>query len=222
MDQSPLLVDGKDEHERLRQGHFLPKRLLTFGDRVKQLSPYGDRFAFFTPAVLYLWGRFPDQILFHFLEHQGCRVDFFHMKFARPLFQGLTAPNGDADWNHVLWAIERPHWQAFEDHVLAAVLTDTPRGLVIRYGAQDLAITDPVANDQSLLISGEIPLCPITAFGVRSNLCQISLVSRAPGLVPDVVWHGSDAQCNLYASVMFQQRAPEQAVELMRTEGQQP
>lgn len=217
MEQPQLLCDGKDSEERLRLGKFLPKRPLTFAPGVKRLGSFTERFAFFTPAIPYLWGRFSDQLLFHFLELQGCRVDFFHMKFSRPLFQGMDAPNGDQDWNHVLWAVEQHFWKPFEDHILASVCTDSPQQIVIRYGAQDLLINDPLAVERQIIVTTACQV-PVTVFGVRSNRGTVA-IKEVPGLRPQVVWHEPDKQCSLYANVMFQQRAAEQAVDLMRTEG---
>jgi hypothetical protein len=180
---------------------------LSFNAQVKALAPFAERFAFFTPAIPYLWGRFADALLFHFLELQGCRVDFFHTKFDRPLFQGMTAPDGDADWNYVLWAVERQHWQAFEDYVLAAVVADTPRKTVVRYGSQDLMLVDPLAASRQIVVTTAF-LCPVTVFGVRSNKATVA-VKEVPGTLPQVVWHAPDKQCILYAGAIFEQQTTE-------------
>ena len=183
----------------------VPKRPLSFHSGVKALGPFQERFAFFTVAPLYLWGRLHDRVLADFVAHQGGAVDFFHKKFDRPIFSGLLAPNGDADWNHVLWAVERPHWQPLIQHLCTAVLTDAARNLVYRYGLQELEILDPLHVDRGIL-SAVPPVLPIGAFGVLSNYFTAGFESeRKIWDLPQMTFSEPDERCKLYARATCRQ-----------------
>lgn len=219
MDRPPLIPDGRDHAERIRACTRLPKRPLAFNGQLKYAAPFCERFAFFTPAILYLWGRFDEALLFHFLELQGCRVDLFHTRFTRPLFQGLEAPNGDADWNRVLWAVERPFWKPLEDHLLAAVCTDRREKMVFRYASQDLTVADPLFLDRCLLAPPRVPVMPITAFGVKCNRYTVALEPGDSSFgLPRLAWHPPDRQCQAYAKTIFEKHDESRAAELLRTE----
>jgi hypothetical protein len=198
--------DGSTHQYSLDRGSsYVPKKLMTFRERVKALALFQDRFSFFTIAPAYLWGGLRDCVLADFRASQAGVVDFYHMKFDHPVFAGLEAPNGDVAWNHVLWAVENSYWQPLVDHLCSAVLTDRPRQVVYRFGIQPLEIFDPLVNDRAIIVPAVPPFLAIGAFGVRSNAFTAAFVPAANPLVnlPQAGFYAADEQCTLYARALF-------------------
>jgi hypothetical protein len=209
--------DGYTRHYDLDTGFdHVPMRALKFAPRVQSLTPFLERFAFFTPAPAYLWGSLHPRVLADFLAQQQGTVEFFHRKFERPLFRGLEAPNGDVAWNHVLWAVERPHWQPLVDHLCAAVLTDSPRQVVYRFGLQNLEIVDPLFLDRRVLCPAVLPSLAIGAFGVRSSAFTAAFQEGAANVLdlPRIVFLPPAEECRLYARVLFQHDPVQAALSL--------
>ncbi len=161
---------------------YLPKRLLPV-HLASSLAELAGEYAFFTPAVLYLHGQMTDEPLGDFRHTFGYPVDFFHFRFPHPLFRGLTAPCGDPDWNHVLWAVERHAWPAFRDFYLSIVLLDP-----VARTASQVAYTELEVGDSLALVNGKVgrrPTVPVTAFGIDGSAAQLAFKPSAdPVLFP--------------------------------------
>lgn len=198
------IPDGKDAVYQLGRERLAPKRYLSFGEGVKSLAPFQQRFAFFTPAIAYLHGRFTDRVLLHYLETVG-PVDLFHTKFDRPLFSGLSARDGDPDWNYVLWAVEQEHWPSLVDHLCAAVATDTPTRCVYRYPTQQVELFDPLVLSRQAVLPRMMPVVDVTVFGVQSNRGIAYLEPVEPAhLRPLPLRFGPpDPECLRYAEALF-------------------
>ena len=123
---------------------FLPKRLLPVGAAGSLAEMSGD-FAFFTPAVLYLYAQMTDEPLGDFQHSVGATEAFYHFRFPHPLFSGLTTPCGDADWNHVLWAVERRLWERFRDFYLSIMLLDPAARTAAQVACTDVEVLDSIA-----------------------------------------------------------------------------
>lgn len=164
----------------------VPKRLLPVG-RAKSLAELAGEFAFFTPAVLYLHAGMTDEPLGDFRHQCGQPVDVYHFRFPHQLFAGLTAPNGDREWNFALWAVPAPAWPAFRDFYLSIVMLDP----VARTAAQ-VAYTDVEVADSLALANGvwdRPPAVPVAAFGIDGSEAQLAVrpsadvLRRPPRLV---------------------------------------
>ena len=196
-------VDGTFREYTLDAHVQVTKRPFRFGATVRTLAPFLEQYQFCTVAPLYLWGGLHDRVLVDFISTYGRSVEFYHHKFNLPIFRGLTAPNGDTAWNHVLWAIERVHWEPFEQHMLSAMLTDTPKQTIYRYGAQDLAVVDPLYLERQVVYGPVLPGIPIVALGVLSNRYQAAFdVLNGPGL-PELRFYVPDERCKMYAQAVF-------------------
>lgn len=203
-----ILQDGHQKLYTVTAG-YIDKTPLKFGERTNYLFPFCERYAFFSPAILYLWGRFTDAVLIDFLETIQRRVEFYHYKFNLPLFQNLNAYNGDPSWNHVLWAVEKEFWPQFIDHLCAAVLTDSIQGHVYRIGYQEFQIVDPLCLDRSMILSASLPLVTIGAFGVVCDKFSAALdFPEKPSLqaVP-MRLYPADEKCQQYADILFKQES---------------
>lgn len=147
----------------------LPKRELRLG-AAESLGVLQQDFVFFTPALLYLNQILNDDPLMDFQLEYGRVVPFYWLKVAQPFFRGLETRDGDRDWNHALWALDRVHWPAFKKFYSAVVVFNEPRHLFYEVGVQEFDVADHVAyrrvNDcrQSL---------PITAFGINGNHVRV-------------------------------------------------
>lgn len=146
----------------------------------ESLLAMSEEYAFFTPAILYLSGFFSDAALVDFVHETGGGPVFYHYLFDSQIFKGLVARDGDAAWNRVLWALARSFWPAFQDFLCSVVIANRARRLVVGIGQQELTILDPLALDRKRLATAQVPLLPISAFGVNGNKFRYALAVGDP------------------------------------------
>ncbi len=181
-----------------------PKRPLDFTSSVRQLRPFTERFTFFTIAPAYLWGRFSDAVLLDFLQTYPS-AQFFYKKFDRQIFRGLTAPNGDRDWNYVLWAVETPYWEPLANHLDGAVMSDRFQSATYGFGIQELTIADPLFLDRVTLCPADVPTLLIYAVGVHSSRYLAAFVCGSHPVMdlPELQFYKPDSHDKLYAQALF-------------------
>jgi len=151
----------------------VPKYRMDFGrgERLAQFSGY----RFFTLAIPYLYGRFTDQPLADFLSSCGGNPHLMYYRFERRIFDGLDAPDGDSEWNYVLFGIEREMYQALEEFILSVVLVDHPARQVFRIGAQDVTILDPLWHDRHPADMDKATAVEIVSFGLDATKWRLAL-----------------------------------------------
>lgn len=147
----------------------------------ESLSVMQEEYAFFTPAVLYLHARFTDGPLIDAMWEMRETIKIYHKKFDRPIFRGLETRDGNKDWNHVLWAVERPYWQFLHNFIASLTLSNADTKTIIRVGGQDIQVYDPLAADRAKIVTVDLPTLVITAYGINGNKHMAGLV---PGLTP--------------------------------------
>lgn len=174
------------------------------------LAALAGPLAFFTPALLYLRGRFSDAQVEDFLAEHGGDVVFYRRSFSRPVFAGLEGPGGDPHWNHTLWALRSEHWDAFESYALSVKLLDTPRRRMYGVGAQRLSVLDPLFLDRVAVVPEGVPLLPLVAFGVSGNASAWALRfdPDRPWLTPSAVRLPPDPGAAAFAEDVFRERNP--------------
>lgn len=145
------------------------KTEMRFPSRARTVWQFTDRYAFFSIAIPYLRGRFTERILVDLIETTGQPVHFLHAKFDKPIFIGLDLPNGDKDWNHVLWAVEHAFWGPLVDQMCAATVKDRSRKFLATYPMQELTIIDPLFADKAVIYPAELPVLKIGCFGLKTN-----------------------------------------------------
>ena len=146
----------------------VPKYRIKF-ENAKRLSDI-DGYLWYTPAALYLWGRFSETNLGEIVSRTDIKI--FWYKFDKPIFQ-----NFDVDWNHLLWASSVEDWIKLVDGILETVQFDIPKKELYQYGLQSLDILDPLYIDTNRIVDEKTPVVPIKSFGVLSNKRQIAFDS---------------------------------------------
>lgn len=166
---------------------FIPKTHMTFGsaDRLVVFQNY----KFFTPGLLYLFGKFFDQPLIQFMADMNKEIHYLHHRFDVPIFNGMQSLHTDGDWNHVLWAIEAEYWAAFESFILSVTLFDSAEQATYRVGVQDVLIPDPLYCDKKHLSLDLPPLMEICVFGVNGSSTCVALRNRQHNYVRPTVGH---------------------------------
>lgn len=163
----------------------VPKNRIEFR-RAGKLSDVPG-YVWYTPAILYIWGRYSDVNLSDIVRNLDAK--FFWYRFDRPVFAGLTA-NGDAAWNHILWAAREDQWLAIVDAILETVQFDIPNKLLFQYAMQSVSIVDPLCVDRQATVTMATPVIQIKTFAVLSNTRQIAFDNRGKfvrGRLPQVV-----------------------------------
>jgi hypothetical protein len=113
-------ADGQSKNYALT-AETVHKAPIRFPVKAQGLYHWAGQLVFFSPALAYLYGGLSDLLLTDFLQGYNRAVTFYHHRFDRPLFRGLTAPSGNTDWNHVLWAVDAEHWGPLLDHLCSTV-----------------------------------------------------------------------------------------------------
>lgn len=168
------------------------------------LAEMAADYYFFTPAALYLFGDFTDAPLIDFVCELREDVRFYYRKFNRPVFRGLER-NGDSDWNHVLWAVGRPYWELLRDFLLSVTLSFREEGRLVRIAEQELSVLDPLTADRAVLYRPDMPLVPVSAFGVNGSRFRAAFRAGASPLMepPGLRFHPPDKEVRVYAQALF-------------------
>ncbi len=189
---------------------FIKKYPLRLGN-AKSLLEMSDEYTFFTPAILYLHGRFRDAPLADFTYMLAPDCKFYFHRFAKPIFRGLVAlSNGNADWNYVLWAVPKQHWDALAAWLVSVTLTYEDEKMVAGIGEQELRIVDPLAVDKNVIWHNGIPTMTVYAFGINSSRCQAGL-AVSPSIItepPRLVLKEPDDGMKVFATALYDGRNP--------------
>ena len=169
-----------------KEYHFkkevVPKRKVTFGGTLRSLAA-ADKYVWYTPALMYLWGRFSDTPLIDITRRTNCPILWY--RFDEPIFRGLEL-GPDNSWNYMLWACPREHWDGLVDGVLETAQFDLPKRLLYTYALQVTKVYDPLVVDrQKFFIPGVTATLDINVFAVCTNKHQIVFRSESkPGVSP--------------------------------------
>ena len=146
-----------------------PKLRIDFGS-AESLAPFEREYAFYTPALLYLFGRFYDGPLNDFSANHKLENCYMYHKFDAPIFSGFSN-GGPPDWNYALWAMRREHWSRFESFILSLAFHHPSERNVIRFGVQHTEVLDPLAVSRShgVVDAAKAPLVKISVFGVNAS-----------------------------------------------------
>lgn len=153
----------------------VPKYRIAF-QRAGQLADIPG-YVWYTPAPLYLWGRYSDVNLSDVVQQHDIQI--FWYRFDKPVFQGFTA-NGDPSWNHVLWAAKEDQWVKLVNAVLETVQFDIPKSRLYQYALQQLSLYDPLSLDTQKVLTAATPVVPVQVFAVLTNERQYAFDTRNP------------------------------------------
>lgn len=183
---------------------FVKKEPLRLG-RANSLLELAEEYAFFTPAVLYLYGRFRDAPLADFL-HMFPDAKLYYRKFDRPIFRGLEAPsNKNPDWNFVLWAVHTSYWRPLCDFLVSLTFTYEDESALAGVGEQQLSVIDPLAADLSVLYRNDLPQLTVTAFGLNGSRFRAAFEAGTGSIVspPRLRFYGPDPRMVRFAQAIY-------------------
>lgn len=170
------------------------------------LGPFAQEYAFFTPAILYLYGGFRDAPLADLAYMTGIETKFYYRKFEKRIFDGLDAPsNGNTDWNFVLWAVRKEHWTLVSDWLVSITLTYAELGEVAGIGQQEFDVVDPLAADRSAVYHDGLPRIRVAAFGLNGSRFRAYLRTDASPLQvrPRLAFDNAAADMKVFASALY-------------------
>lgn len=185
------------------------------------LAAFADHLEFFTPALLYLRGRFRDDLLHDYASTHNVDLAVYERSFVRPVFRGLEAADGNPYWNHTLWAARRGVWAGHDavhglrDFLLTAKLTDSRRRVLYGIGVQRLAVLDPLFMDRCVVIPERVPVVSVWGFGVNGSHAAWAYRSddARPWVPPEPVRLDPDPRMTRFARDVFGERNPYDALE---------
>lgn len=183
---------------------FVKKYQLPVG-LARGLHEMAGDFAFFTPAPLYLYGRFRDAPLADYAAAVlPADVRFYYHKFSSGVFSGLDAPsNGDRDWNCVLWAVHTRFWPSFADWMVSLALTYGDVGEIAGVGLQEFTVPDPLAVDKAVVLSGAIPTVTVAAFGINGSRVRYAFERDGVLGVPRLRRYNPDPEMRVFAAALY-------------------
>ena len=167
-----LLSADKEYHFK---PEVVPKKRVVFSN-VRSLAAV-EKYVWYTPALVYLWGRFSDTPLTDIVQRVGSPVLWY--RFDKPFFEGLEAGQ-DTSWNHILWGCPRESWDKFVDAVLETAQFDLSRRILYTYALQETQIYDPLTVDRDrLFVPDRTPRIKVGVFAVCTNKFQIAMSPNA-------------------------------------------
>lgn len=169
--------------------------------RAESLASFLPELHFFTPAIIYKLGIIGDQPLIDYQWELRREVCFFYKKFRMPIFRGLDLPDGDGDWNHVLWAMRSEHWPSFQDFYCSVIVRNYETNQVSQIATQELSIVDPLYLERRGIITGLLPEIAVTAIGVRGNRYQAAFRAHRAG-PPSFTFFPPPADVIRYADIL--------------------
>lgn len=184
-----------------------PRRPLPLGS-ARQMSEL-PQFAFFTPALLHLYGKIPEHAWVQ-LIHENPGLHLYYHRFDQPPFAGLLhAGTGEASWNHAICAVEAVFFAALL-RALANTVVREIEGPVIRYFPQELRLLDPVAVQSSRLILEATPIVSVTGFAVDSTAGRVVFLNpESPRLGRPTAWRlPPSADTRAYAAALTEHNNP--------------
>tara|TARA_R110002020_G_scaffold276042_2_gene491249 strand:- start:14498 stop:15169 length:672 start_codon:yes stop_codon:yes gene_type:complete len=145
-------------------------RPIEFAGKPPSLSAFPE-WVWYTPAPAFLWGGLSNTILSGL--QQELNIEYYQGIFNTVIFSGFEN-GGNSFWNHTLWAAKQEEWGILKDALLGVTNVNTEHNLMVKYGLQEVLVYDPIAVQNSNLISPETPVATIYAFGVMSNKSTIA------------------------------------------------
>jgi hypothetical protein len=179
----------------------------------ESLAVLAEEYAFFTPAVLYMYGQFYDGPLVDLMYERQENIPLYYKKFHRPIFRGLETPDGDTSWNHAMWAVRRDHLPILADFIIGITFVVHESRQVIRFGEHFLTIADPLAMDRAVVYDPRLPRLSIRVFGVNGSRFRAALKQGKSALMdpPTLQFYDSDETMKLFADATFNGRNPLEA-----------
>jgi hypothetical protein len=175
----------------------------------ESLLAMSAEYVFFTPAVLYLHAGFTDVPLIDAVYELREDFKLYHKKFNNQIFHGLHTADGNKDWNYVLWAVETPYWDYLFKFIASLTLTRTDLGVLIRVGGQELQILDPLAVDRQKIVSNNLPMLKVHAFGVNGNTFRAGLAhGRRFFQQPSLLFFPPEEDIKVFAEAYFRGKNP--------------
>jgi len=188
----------------LDENGFIQKYEFNVG-QARNLIGFESEFVFFTPAILYLHGGFRDAPFADLMYMSGTEIKLHYRNFAKPIFTGLEAHNGNPDWNYVLWAVQKEHWKTLSDWLVSITLSYSRLGEVAGIGEQSLDITDPLAEERILVYHGQLRRTSVYAFGLNGSKFKAYFKqSTEPHIRPKLVFADPAEDMRYFAAALHQ------------------
>lgn len=200
----PALEGLVESDTVLDENGFIDKYELKTGN-AKALAELLDDYAFFTPAALYLHGRFRDAPLADFIYMVAPDCRFYYKKFRHQIFRGLETKNRDPDWNYVLWAVERRHMEQFSAWMVSLTLTYEDDKSVAGVGEQQFQIVDPLAAERASMWHPGLGTVPVTTFGLNGSRFKAGFVAGESKLLdpPTLGFFVPDAEMREFRKALY-------------------
>ena len=138
--------------------------------KATRLRDLVDEYVFYTPGLLF--SKIPNapDLTASFIEETGVDTIPFSLAIDKQLFGGLELlSNGDPSWNHVLYAMEREHWDAYVAWIGTVAINHREQGLLWRVRTQELRIFDPFGTITLATRPTAEDAVPVTAFVLESS-----------------------------------------------------
>lgn len=194
------MIKAGDFH--LKDAYF-EKTKLKLGT-LKRLKDLEEDFYFFSLALPYIYGRFQDHFFVEYCNTIKEKIDVYYYAFKSQVWDGLTTPDGDADWNFCLFALEKPYWPSFLDYICSLTFIDQTKGNCWRFGFQQFQLRDPLEEDRAILGTTTITA---GAFGIYSNRHRLAFYHKQP-FRPKAAKYNAKEEDVLYAKWVFDNYKP--------------
>ena len=184
--------------------------------QAESLAVLQEEWAFFTPAVLYVHGKFTDAYLIDYMFDIQEDVPLYFYRFQAPVFAGLESRSGDKGWNFALWAVHLEYWETLLDFICSVSIANRDDKQMWRFGLQELTILDPVRVERAKILTPELPLVTVGAFGMYGSQGQAYFTQKPanPFIPPRLTFAKPDDKDVVFARAYFDGKNPINAKDL--------
>ena len=134
----------------------------------RSLAGVADEFAFYTPAIVHLYGNLTFDPLTEFIRDYGKDAESFSMSFSKPVFSGLDC-EGDESWNYVLYAMPHEHWPHYLNWLQGVGLCDEARKLFLRIRHTELRVADPLQMEYQAFVRPDTATIAVHGLALETN-----------------------------------------------------
>ncbi len=201
--QAPLPV-GVSSGGTCERVEPVQQRKMRIG-KLRSLDGVKDEFAFYTPALLHLFGQLTFDPLTEFTRDYGKDPESVSMSFTKPLFRDLVCGD-DLAWNYVLYAMPHEHWDHYRNWLHGVGLFDREKQSFLRIRSVDLAIADPLHLEYQAVIQPDVPTIAVCGLALETNRGSYYLRKPRDPLtdLPQAMWlNGVYPDTREFAERMF-------------------
>src|SRR5947209_17165697 len=136
------------------------------------LKDLEGEYAFYSHALLFTRGGWGVDPVADFVRQVDPKCQPFAIQLPAPAFRGL-AVGGNPAWNHLVFAVRRPHWEGLRAFLGSLSGVDRKARRYHRVAVQELPMADVLALARQSVLPDPVPTVAVTLFALEGNRATV-------------------------------------------------